>query len=202
MLLKKKEKCLSEYVQISVRGLGKVCTVPPDGAAAHPREEGVLVWSHSSQQSSSALHLPGNRSDNGDPGQAAAHTCRPWARGQHPQAERPGGDTHSCWRGAQAPAVPQGRCAAGQSLSACSRPAGTPCDQPWRSTEPFREPVTKVGLGAQKPGITQPNRLHSSYGKPLETAAHPMKGQSQQQTTFLRECLLRASLQPPVRSNH
>lgn len=201
MLLKKKEKCLSEYVQISIRGLSKQGLTPSlpmrSGPSARGRSAGLVPQLPAEQLSTSP---PGKRSDNGDPRTS---------RGAHMQTlgSRTASAGRAVWAVTRTAAGVSTGCATGtvcgRPLSACSRPAGTRRDQPWRSTEPLQELVTEVGLVAQKSGITQPNRLHSSYWEPLETAAHPMKVQLQQQTTFLRECLLQtASLQPPVRSNH
>lgn len=109
------------------------------------------------------------------------------------------------------PAVPEGRCAACHSAPAAGPPEcaeispGEALNRYRNSSvsSALRSLVTEVGLAAQKPGITQPNRLHSSYWEPLEMAAPPMKVQSHQQTTFLGSVSSRQPhCSPWVRSNH
>lgn len=123
MLLKKKEKRLSEYAQISVRGLSKQGLTPSLPMAQWPirGRNGVLVWSHGSQQNSSALYLRENAPTKG-------LQDKPWhthadpglADSVHRQSGL-GGDTHSCWHEAQATGCAIGT-VCGLTLSACSRP--------------------------------------------------------------------------------
>lgn len=207
MLLKKKEKCLSECIQISVRGLSKQGLTCPSrwhgGPSARGMECRLVVWPTAP---TAAPTRPRGLQD------------KPWRTHADPglsdsvrRQSALGGDTHSCWCQAQATGRARGM-VCGLSLSACSRHGGNVPRSALESLNRYRNSsgviyseklVTEVGLVAQKPGITQPNRLHSSYWEPLETAAPPMKVQSQQQTTFLGSVSSRQPhCSPCIRSHH
>nr|KAF6300637.1 hypothetical protein mMyoMyo1_009107 [Myotis myotis] len=166
MLLKKKEKCLSEYVQISVRGLSKQGLTPslPTRSGPSARKE---CWFGPTAPSRAAQHFTSreNAPTTGTPGQAAAHTCRPWARGQRPQAERSGGDMHSCRREAQAQAGPQGRCAAGPSAPAAGRRECTEIS-PGEALNRYRNLSPRWGL------LHRNLESHSPTGSILPTGNH------------------------------
>lgn len=81
----------------------------------------MLVWSHSSQQSSSALHSRENAPTTGTPGQPRRTHADPGLADSVRRQSGLAGDTHRGWREAQAQAVPQGRCAAGPSAPAAGR---------------------------------------------------------------------------------
>lgn len=193
MLFKKKEKCLSEYVQISVRGLSKQGLTPSlpmrSGPSARGRSAGLVP------------QLPAEQLSTSPPGKTLRQRGpqdKPRRTHADPGLADMGGDTHSCWREAQA--VPQGRCAAGPSAPAAGRRERTEIS-PGEALNRYRNLSPRWGLWHRN--LESHSQQVHSYWEPLETAAHPMKVQSQQQTTFLRECLLQtASLQPPVRSNH
>lgn len=153
-----------------VRGLSEQgLTRPSRWRSGHRHEEWFVVWSHCSPQSSAALPLPGKHSSNRDSRTSrGAHAQTLGSRTAVTRTLLAQGSGTGCARGA----------ACGLALSACSRPGRNVPRSALESTEPLRNSshviyseklVTEVRLVAQKPGITQPNRLHSSYWEPLET---------------------------------